>query len=227
MSALLMSASRIACFTGSMVFITKCCVNCWKCSRVMLVSTSRPSDNTARNVVLLLLVNSCLAARMRLNNNCVSCSLKADNFSCSSSQQYKRWSKSSPPKALLPPVANTWNKPCSKRKMDTSNVPPPKSNTTNVPSGRLSKPYAMAAAVGSLSKRKTFKPAKRAASLVAWRWASSKYAGTVITAPVKLPPKLFSARTFNALRISADTSIGVFKPMRVCISMILSLSVKR
>ena len=46
----------------------------------------------------------------------------------------------------------------------------------------LSKPYAIAAAVGSLMIRKQFKPAMTAASLVAWRCESLKYAGTVTTA---------------------------------------------
>ena len=36
--------------------------------------------------------------------------------------------------------------------------------------------------------RSTLRPAIRPASLVAWRWASSKYAGTVITASVTSSP---------------------------------------
>jgi len=40
----------------------------------------------------------------------------------------------------------------------------------------------MAAAVGSLMILKTFKPAMIPASLVAWRWLSLNYAGTVTTA---------------------------------------------
>ena len=51
-----------------------------------------------------------------------------------------------------------------------------------------------AAAVSSLIRRRTFRPASCAASLVAWRWASSKYAGTVITAPKMSASKLSSAR---------------------------------
>ncbi len=74
--------------------------------------------------------------------------------------------------------------------METSNVPPPKSYTKIVCSlSVLSIPYAKAAAVGSLIIRFTFKPAIRPASLVACRWASLKYAGTVITASVTFSPK--------------------------------------
>src|SRR6185369_2038312 len=41
-----------------------------------------------------------------------------------------------------------------------------------------------AAAVGSFKIARTVSPAILPASLVAWRWASSKYAGTVTTASV-------------------------------------------
>jgi hypothetical protein len=60
-------------------------------------------------------------------------------------------------------------------KMLTSKVPPPRSNTRIFFSPPfLSKPYAIAAAVGSLMIRATFKPAIIPASLVACRWASLK-----------------------------------------------------
>jgi len=76
-------------------------------------------------------------------------------------------------------------------------------------------PEPMAAAVGSFSRRSTFRPANRAASLVAWRWASSKYAGTVITAPVSSPPSEASARLRRVFRISAEISTGLFIPAMV------------
>ena len=47
----------------------------------------------------------------------------------------------------------------------------------------------MAAAVGSLMMRFTSSPAMVPASLVAWRCASSKYAGTVTTASVTSSPR--------------------------------------
>jgi len=60
--------------------------------------------------------------------------------------------------------------------MDTSNVPPPRSKTSIFFSPFLSKPYAIAAAVGSLIIRATFKPEMVPASFVACLWASLKYA---------------------------------------------------
>ena len=59
------------------------------------------------------------------------------------------------------------------------------------------------------------RPASRAASFVAWRCASSKYAGTVTTAPVSSPPRRFSARSRRAFNTSALTSIGDFGPWTV------------
>ena len=70
-----------------------------------------------------------------------------------------------------------------------SNVPPPRSNTAMVSSFFWSRPYASAAAVGSLTMRSTLRPAIWPASLVAWRWASLKYAGTVITASLTFSPR--------------------------------------
>ncbi len=78
-----------------------------------------------------------------------------------------RWSKSSPPRWLLPDVANTSNTPSPSSRMETSNVPPPRSNTRTLPSSSLSTPYARAAAVGSLMIRSTSRPAIAPASLVA------------------------------------------------------------
>ena len=63
----------------------------------------------------------------------------------------------------------------------------------------------MAAAVGSLSSRNTLIPARVAASFVACLWASSKYAGTVITAPSSMASKDASARVTSFRKISADT----------------------
>ena len=85
----------------------------------------------------------------------------------------------------------------------------------------------MAAAVGSFSRRNTGSPARRAASLVAWRWASSKYAGTVITTPVNGPPSAASARWRKALRISADTCTGERSPTAVSSATMPGWSTKR
>ena len=73
----------------------------------------------------------------------------------------------------------------------------------------LSSPYARAAAVGSLMMRSTLSPAMAPASLVAWRWASSKYAGTVITASVTSSPRYASASRFSFCSTRALISWGV------------------
>ena len=72
--------------------------------------------------------------------------------------------------------------------METSKVPPPRSYTTTHSASSRSTPYAKAAAVGSLMIRNTLSPAIRPASLVAARWLSSKYAGTVSTARSTISP---------------------------------------
>ena len=46
------------------------------------------------------------------------------------------------------------------------------------------------------------------ASLVALRWASLKYAGTVITASVTGSPRYASASAFSFCRIMAEISCG-------------------
>uniref|UniRef100_A0A1B0BJQ7 Uncharacterized protein n=1 Tax=Glossina palpalis gambiensis TaxID=67801 RepID=A0A1B0BJQ7_9MUSC len=86
---------------------------------------------------------------------------------------------------VSPAVARTSNnEPSSMVKIDTSKVPPPRSNinTLRSPFRFLSKPYAKAAAVGSLIILNTFRPAIAPASFVACRCESLKYAGTVTTA---------------------------------------------
>lgn len=50
-------------------------------------------------------------------------------WNCSTNQRTIALSKSSPPKWLLPEVALTSNTPPPSWSMDTSNVPPPRSNT--------------------------------------------------------------------------------------------------
>ena len=112
-------------------------------------------------------------------------------------------------------MARTSKTPLVSLRIDTSNVPPPRSYTAYVPSAPSSSPYATAAAVGSFSNRSTLMPASRAASFVAWRCASSKYAGTVMTAPTRSPPSACSARLRSTLRISADTSTGLLMPADV------------
>ena len=70
----------------------------------------------------------------------------------------------------------------------------------------LSRPYAIAAAVGSLMMRMQLIPAITAASLVAWRWESLKYAGTVTTAFLISLPRYASAISFILTRIIEEIS---------------------
>ena len=89
-----------------------------------------------------------------------------------------------------------------------SNVPPPRSKTATFSSFFLSRPYASAAAVGSFTMRLMSRPATRPASLVAWRWLSLKYAGTVTTASVTFSPRYSSAVCRIFCRIIAEISGG-------------------
>mmetsp|Transcript_26891 Transcript_26891/g.60291 ORF Transcript_26891/g.60291 Transcript_26891/m.60291 type:complete len:220 (+) Transcript_26891:925-1584(+) len=92
-----------------------------------------------------------------------------------------RWSKSSPPRCVSPLVATTSKTPSSIDRIDTSKVPPPRSKMRTESGAAplamppfFSSPYAIAAAVGSLMMRSTSRPARRPASLVAWRCWSLK-----------------------------------------------------
>ena len=135
------------------------------------------------------------AASFRRCNALASLSFIADCFWNSSSKNpIRASSKSSPPKCVSPLVDNTSNC-CSPSTsaismMEISKVPPPRSNTAIfLLMAFLSIPNASAAAVGSLIMRLTSKPAMRPASLVACRWESLKYAGTVITASLTFTPR--------------------------------------
>ena len=58
--------------------------------------------------------------------------------------------------------------------------------------------------------RFTLRPAILPASLVAWRCASSKYAGTVMTASVTSSPRYSSASLFSFCRVIAEISGGEY-----------------
>ena len=94
--------------------------------------------------------------------------------------------------------------------MEMSNVPPPKSYTIMRSSFFLSKPYARAAAVGSLITRFTSSPAISPATFVAFLWLSSKYAGTVIIASVIFSPSFSSASCLSFLKTIAEISGGLY-----------------
>jgi hypothetical protein len=90
------------------------------------------------------------------------------------SQSITRWSRLSPPRWVSPFVAFTSTTFSPTSRIEMSNVPPPKSKTAIFSSFFLSRPYASAAAVGSLMMRFTSRPAILPASFVAWRCASLK-----------------------------------------------------
>uniref|UniRef100_A0A1A9VR23 Rhodanese domain-containing protein n=1 Tax=Glossina austeni TaxID=7395 RepID=A0A1A9VR23_GLOAU len=91
--------------------------------------------------------------------------------------------------------------------MDTSKVPPPRSSIKALrsPSKFLSKPYAKAAAMGSLIILNTFRPAIAPASFVACRCESLKYAGTKkfhnFAMGFNFAWKRFSLLTINRMQI--------------------------
>src|SRR5438874_8918840 len=133
-----------------------------------------------------------------------------DFLNSATSQSTTALSKLSPPRWLSPEVALTSNTPSPISRIETSNVPPPRSKTRMVWSDSLSRPYASEAAVGSLMMRLTSSPATLPASLVAWRWSSLKYAGTVMTAASTASPRYASASLLSLPRIIALISGGEY-----------------
>merc|ERR1719378_1471223 len=125
----------------------------------------------------------------------------------------RRLSKSSPPRCVSPAVDFTSKMPSSMVSSDTSKVPPPRSKIITFFSAGpeldfLSRPYAIAAAVGSLMMRSTFRPAITPASFVACRCESLKYAGTVTTAFFTSLPRKASAVSFILTRIIEEICSG-------------------
>ena len=116
-------------------------------------------------------------------------SILFSDLNSSSNQSTITSSKLSPPKCVSPFVDITSKTPPPISSIDMSNVPPPKSYTAMVFSLVSFKPYANAAAVGSLTILNTSSPAISPASFVAFLCSSLKYAGTVITAWVTSSPK--------------------------------------
>src|SRR6266481_6290110 len=98
---------------------------------------------------------------------------------------------------------------------DTSNVPPPRSYTMIwLSPPLLSRPYAIAMAVGSLMMQRTCRPAMMPASLVAWHCTLLKYVGTVtvmvMTMCVTLCPMYASVVSFIFMSTMVLTSPGIY-----------------
>merc|ERR1719327_460987 len=172
-------------------------------ARVMEVKKSTPSNSESISMLVwavedrVRLAFSAAVRRRRRARGLPRTSLRAFRLNSAARWFTRRWSKSSPPRWVSPAVALTSKMPSSMVSRDTSKVPPPRSKTRIVdsppPRPFLSRPYAMAAAVGSLMIRITFSPAMAPASLVAWRCESLKYAGTVTTAFLTVLPRQDSA----------------------------------
>ena len=195
--------SRITRSTGSMVLRNRSMHSSSNFARVIFVAKSTPSNSASTSMVVSADADRVRLARSHAVLKRLSARLFPDgSFLCLRLNSCKhhvtsRLSKSSPPRCVSPAVAFTSKMPSSIVSSDTSNVPPPRSKIRMFsspllglsPVPFLSRPYAMAAAVGSLMMRSTFRPAMAPASLVAWRCPSLKYAGTVTTASVTSVPK--------------------------------------
>mmetsp|Transcript_56859 Transcript_56859/g.160462 ORF Transcript_56859/g.160462 Transcript_56859/m.160462 type:complete len:296 (-) Transcript_56859:162-1049(-) len=183
---------------------------------------SFPSCSESTSIVTDVCVDSCRFAR----SHCVRRRRSARWFLVGSHLNLRRnsemqWlsirlSKSSPPRCGSPAVARTSKTVSWIARIETSNVPPPMSKISMffsvfglaLPDSFLSRPYAMAAAVGSFTILCTLRPAISAASFVACRCASLKYAGTVTTASLTRSPRNCSAVTFILVKTMEDISSG-------------------
>mmetsp|Transcript_4313 Transcript_4313/g.9535 ORF Transcript_4313/g.9535 Transcript_4313/m.9535 type:complete len:206 (-) Transcript_4313:53-670(-) len=158
-----------------------------KRARLMLDTKSTPSTSESISTVASVAEESMRFARSQAERRRRSArALPAMSFLCfflSSSEKCSTSasSKSSPPRCVLPLVALTSKTPFSILRRVTSKVPPPRSKMRTESGAAplamppfFSSPYAIAAAVGSLMMRSTSRPARRPASLVAWRWESLK-----------------------------------------------------
>ena len=176
-------ASLKALRTGSSVLSNKCFVKSWNLALVKVVSNEiGPLDDIPMNgneiVVSSCEDNAIFASSAASLKRCKAIlSLKSTPcwiLICALIQSAITLSQSSPPRWLSPAVEITSYVPSPISRIDTSNVPPPKSYTRTFSLALVCVPYANAAAVGSLIIRTTSRPAIWPASLVAWRWASLK-----------------------------------------------------
>ena len=215
----------MAALTGATTRSTRSCVSSSNLARVSVRSRCLgPFSSAVMNgrlmAELIVVESSILAFSAASYSRCsaILSTLRSMPWLCLNSatiQSTTALSKLSPPRCVSPLVERTSNTPSPRSRMETSKVPPPRSNTRIVWSCSLSRPYASAAAVGSLMMRLTSSPAILPASLVAWRWESLKYAGTVTTASLTFSPRYSSASRLSFCRIIAEISGGeyVLPPM--------------
>ncbi|CFP64538.1 Uncharacterised protein [Bordetella pertussis] len=90
---------------------------------------ARPSRNVTSNGACAWSVSASRAARAATSNARRSATGNAATSSPAQAWATMALSKSSPPSAVSPPVAITSNTPWVRRRMEISNVPPPRSYT--------------------------------------------------------------------------------------------------
>ncbi|MPM74393.1 hypothetical protein SDC9_121381 [bioreactor metagenome] len=132
-----MPASLRACRTGPMVCSTKSAVIASNLARVSVKSKCLGPDASAVMKGRLMFAvkipdNSIFAFSAASLKRCnalrsLDKSMPLSFLNSDTSQSTMRWSKSSPPKRVLPLVDFTSTKPSLISRMDTSKVPPPKS----------------------------------------------------------------------------------------------------
>ena len=161
--------------TGSIVALNKSIQSSSNRARVIDEKRSVPSNKESISIDAcvdeerLLLARSHAVRRRRIDLALSEISCLFFLLNSFTKCETSRLSKSSPPKCVSPAVALTSKIPSSIVRSETSKVPPPRSKIKIFCSLDviLSKPYAIAAAVGSLIIRKTFNPAIEPASFVA------------------------------------------------------------
>lgn len=212
---MLIPASFRTCVTGIIVFLNRSTFSSSNLARDTVDEKSFPSASASHSTVAEFWLDSvrfafshCFRSRCTARLS-FEMSTPSRRLNCAMKNDMRRWSKSCPPRWVSPAVASTSKTPLSIERRVTSNVPPPRSKTRMFSSrSRRSRPYAIAAAVGSLMTRSTVRPAIFPASFVACRCASLKYAGTVTTACVTGSPRKDSAISFILRRTMPEISSG-------------------
>ena len=142
--------SDSACCTGPMVASTRSLVSSLNLATVRFISRCfAPVASAVINGMLMFVVvvedNSIFAFSAASFRRCtailsVERSMPSVFLNSSTIQLITLWSKSSPPRRLLPAVASTCCTPSPISMMETSNVPPPRSYTITLWSSSLSMP---------------------------------------------------------------------------------------
>mmetsp|Transcript_32808 Transcript_32808/g.87018 ORF Transcript_32808/g.87018 Transcript_32808/m.87018 type:complete len:336 (-) Transcript_32808:590-1597(-) len=162
-------------WTGTRVRLKRSMQSSSNLARVMRSRRSLPALMSSTSTVACICVLSSRLASSHWRRSLAMADLSAlvsatpvRVSNCFATCATSRLSKSSPPRCVSPLVASTSNTPLLTVSSDTSKVPPPRSKTRMFfICPPLSRPYAMAAAVGSLMMRKMSRPAILPAFFVA------------------------------------------------------------